>query len=86
MAKVKVKFDKKIEVGGKTLEGEVNIEKPNMGQMADACSLCPPTNQIGFTMAAVSVILDIPYNAMRAMNTDDYLEMLSVMEPHLPKI
>jgi len=86
MAKVKVKFEKKIVVGGKTFEGEVEVEKPNMGMIIDAGNICPPRNQIGFGAAIIGVTLDIPFNVIREMDPLDFTSIMNAMEPVLPKM
>jgi len=86
MAKVKVKFDKKIEVGDKTLEGEMEIEKPLMGEIIDAGSICPPSNPVGFGAAIICVVLDIPFNVIKKMDPSDFTSVMEVMAPVLPKI
>lgn len=86
MAKVKVKFNKKIVAGGKTLEGEVEVEKPNMGAIIDAGNICPPTNPVGFGAAIIGVALNIPFNVIREMDPEDFTSVMKTMEPILPKM
>ncbi len=86
MAKQEVTFSKKIEVGGKTFEGKMQFESPDMGVIIDVGQICPPTNQVGFGAAIIGAIVDVPYTSIRAMSPDEFMVLQAAMEPLLPKL
>lgn len=85
MAKIEVTFSRKVKIGGRTFEGTIEIDKPLMGDMSDAADICSPKNPIGFGMAVIGVVLDIPYNLLREVDPDDFMVVQKAMSPIIPK-
>ena len=86
MAKVTVTFERKIEVGGKVFEGDMEVEKPNTGVLMDAGSIADPSNQVAFTVAIMGVVLDVPLNTMRSLEIEDFAILKRSLESILPKM
>lgn len=86
MEKKTVSFSREVKVGEKSFSGDLEVKKPLMGDIADAAEICPPQNAIGFGMAVMGGILDIPYSVMRSMDPDDFMVLQTALEPVLPKM
>jgi len=84
MSKVKIKLSKEYNIGGDVLSGEIELETPTMATMVDASSLCPPTNQIGFGVAIVAVVLAVPFNQVKAMNPKEFMALQDELKEILP--
>jgi len=84
MSKVKVVLSKEYEIGGDILAREIELDTPTMGTMVDAGSLCPPSNQIGFGVAIVAVVLKVPLNQLKEMSPDDFMSLQNDLKAILP--
>ena len=84
MAKGKVTLSKVYTIGGVTLEGEMEVVAPDVGTMIDAAELCAPSNQVGYSVATIAVILGQPYNALRQMGPDAFLSLQEDLKEILP--
>jgi len=84
MAKVKVAFSKEYKFDKKVFQGESELNTPTMGTMVNAGELCPPTNQVGFSVAIVAVMLEVPFNLVKAMSPEDFMALKKDMKEILP--
>ena len=82
----KVTFTEKVTIGDKTFDGEMEFEEPMMGAVVDAAEICSPSNPVGFSMALIGAIVDVPYNVLRQTKPEDFVKLQAALAPLLPKV
>lgn len=84
MAKVKVKLTREYKIGGVILNRELELIAPTMATMIDAASLCSPSNKIGFGVAFLSIVLEKPFNQVKALEPKLFMDLQEDLKDILP--
>ena len=80
----KIQLKKTYKAGEQSIEGEIEIADSNMGVMVDAGELCSPENKIGFGLAIVAVMINVPYNQLKQMDPMEFMQLKDELGDMLP--